>query len=60
MTVTLIEQVASDTVIDAAYEWLCERRHDYHHNIDGFVGGVDVGLRLAVEPMANRCGRENA
>lgn len=31
---TLIERVTSDEVIEAAYEWLCDRRQDYHHNND--------------------------
>ncbi|MFP5274724.1 hypothetical protein [Coleofasciculus sp.] len=26
----LIERVTSDEVIEAAYEWLCDRRQDYH------------------------------
>ncbi len=30
----LIERVTSDEVIDAAYEWLCNRRQHYHHNSD--------------------------
>ena len=29
-----IERLTSDEVIDAAYQWLCQRRHDYHHNND--------------------------
>ncbi len=28
----LIKKVASDAVIDSAYEWLCKRRSDYSHN----------------------------
>ena len=31
---SLIEQIASDEVIDAAYEWLCEKRKHYHFNSD--------------------------
>lgn len=30
----LIDLITSDEVIDAAYEWLCERRHEYHFNND--------------------------
>ena len=30
----LIERLTSDEVIDAAYEWLCLRRREYHHNND--------------------------
>jgi len=30
----LIEQIASDDVIDAAFDWLCLRRIDYSHNND--------------------------
>ena len=33
-TVTLRDQLASDTVIDAAYAWLCARRKKYSHNND--------------------------
>ncbi len=28
----LIQKIASDAVIDTAYEWLCKRRSDYSHN----------------------------
>ncbi len=28
----LIQRIASDSVIDCAYDWLCERRKDYSHN----------------------------
>ena len=28
----LIQKIASDSVIDTAYEWLCKRRKDYSHN----------------------------
>ena len=28
----LIQKIASDAVIDTAYEWLCKRRKDYSHN----------------------------
>jgi len=31
---SLIDRIASDEVIDAAYDWLCERRLEYHHNND--------------------------
>ncbi len=30
----LIQIIASDSVIDTAYDWLCKRRHDYSHNDD--------------------------
>ncbi len=30
----LIQKIASDSVIDSAYDWLCERRKDYSHNDD--------------------------
>ncbi len=30
----LIQKIASDAVIDTAYEWLCKRRKDYSHNDD--------------------------
>ena len=30
----LIEQIASDNVIDAAFEWLCEKRAHHHFNSD--------------------------
>jgi len=30
----LIDRITSDEVIDAAYDWLCKRRHEYHHNND--------------------------
>lgn len=30
----LIDQIASDTIIREAYEWLCKRRQDYHYNDD--------------------------
>ncbi len=30
----LINNIASNTIIDDAYEWLCKRREDYHHNND--------------------------
>ena len=29
-----MEEVASDTMLDLAYEWLCKRRKDYGHNSD--------------------------
>ncbi|MCP4267246.1 MAG: hypothetical protein GY777_17025 [Candidatus Brocadiaceae bacterium] len=28
----LIQKIASDDVIDTAYDWLCKRRRDYSHN----------------------------
>ena len=28
----LIQNIASDAVIDTAYQWLCKRRKDYSHN----------------------------
>ncbi|MEN8221060.1 MAG: reverse transcriptase domain-containing protein [Pseudomonadota bacterium] len=31
---TLINQIASDTVLDQAYEWLCKQRQDYSPNND--------------------------
>ncbi|MEO1373068.1 MAG: hypothetical protein AAFW70_01835 [Cyanobacteria bacterium J06635_10] len=31
---TLIDQITSDPIIDAAYQWLCEKRADYHFNSD--------------------------
>lgn len=30
----LIEQIASDAVLDEAYAWLCHRRRDYPANAD--------------------------
>ena len=30
----LIQKIASDSVIDSAYDWLCKRRRDYSHNDD--------------------------
>jgi hypothetical protein len=30
----LMTQVASDAVMNATYEWLCERQHHYHHSND--------------------------
>lgn len=30
----IIDRITSDAVIDAAYEWLCSRRRDYHFNND--------------------------
>ncbi len=32
--IELIQKIASDSVIDIAYDWLCERRKDYSHNND--------------------------
>ncbi len=32
MSSELIQKVASDAVIDTAYEWLCRRRKDYSHS----------------------------
>ncbi len=32
MSSELIQKIASDAVIDTAYEWLCKRRKDYSHN----------------------------
>ena len=31
---TLIEKIASDEVIDTAYQWLCKKREHYHFNAD--------------------------
>jgi hypothetical protein len=31
---TILGQVASDDVLDSAYEWLCRRRRDYSANSD--------------------------
>ncbi|WAN68866.1 reverse transcriptase/maturase family protein [Moorena producens JHB] len=31
---TLIEKIASDEVIDKAYQWLCQKREHYHPNAD--------------------------
>ncbi len=28
----LIEEIASDEMLEQAYQWLCERRRDYSHN----------------------------
>ena len=28
----LMEEIASDDVLEQAYVWLCERRKDYSHN----------------------------
>ena len=30
----LVEQIASDAVLDEAYTWLCHRRRDYPANAD--------------------------
>jgi RNA-directed DNA polymerase len=30
----LIEQIASDAILDEAYAWLCQRRRDYHANAE--------------------------
>ncbi|MCG8423343.1 MAG: hypothetical protein MJE77_36035 [Proteobacteria bacterium] len=30
----LLETIASDAVIDQAYEWLCHRRKKYHEDAD--------------------------
>jgi len=30
----LMDEVASDGVLELAYQWLCERRNAYHHNAD--------------------------
>jgi hypothetical protein len=30
----LMEEIASDEVIDEAYRWLCRRRGNYSHNYD--------------------------
>ena len=32
MSSELIKEIASDSVIDTVYEWLCKRRRDYSHN----------------------------
>ncbi len=32
--VTILAQLTSDDVLDAAYEWLCRRRRDYSTNAD--------------------------
>ncbi len=32
MSSELIQKIASDAVIDTAYEWLCKRRRGYSHN----------------------------
>jgi hypothetical protein len=32
--IAIIEQLASDDVLDGAYEWLCRRRRDYSANFD--------------------------
>ncbi len=32
MSSELIQKIASDTVIDTAYQWLCKRRKEYAHN----------------------------
>jgi hypothetical protein len=29
---TILMEITSDTVLDAAYEWLCQRRCDYSAN----------------------------
>ncbi|MEL6463214.1 MAG: hypothetical protein AAFQ91_34225, partial [Cyanobacteria bacterium J06621_15] len=31
---SLLDRLTSNEVIDTAYEWLCKRRHNYHHNND--------------------------
>ena len=30
----LMEEIASDEVLEQAYQWLCERRKNYSHNDD--------------------------
>jgi len=30
----ILAQLASDDVLDAAYDWLCRRRKDYPANVD--------------------------
>jgi len=34
MIQSLLQHFASDTILDAAFHWLCERRIAYHHNDD--------------------------
>ncbi|MCP3897150.1 hypothetical protein [Moraxella sp.] len=34
MSQSLLEKIASDSSLDAAYHWLCKARKDYHHNND--------------------------
>ena len=31
---SLMWEIASDSVLEEAYQWLCERRRDYSHNDD--------------------------
>jgi hypothetical protein len=33
----IIEQLASNDVLDSAYEWLCRRRRDYSANSDAWA-----------------------
>ena len=28
----LMEEIASDNILEQAYQWLCDRRKDYSHN----------------------------
>ncbi len=32
MSLSLLEKIASDSSLDAAYLWLCKARKDYHYN----------------------------
>lgn len=34
LQLTPINRIASDSVIDQAYDWLCEKRKHYRHNND--------------------------
>jgi len=34
MSQSLLQHIASDTLLDAAFHWLCERRIAYRHNDD--------------------------
>jgi hypothetical protein len=40
----LIQQIAADAVFDEAFEWLCERRINYHHNAQTKVWTPDLSV----------------
>jgi RNA-directed DNA polymerase len=46
---TILAQLASDDVLDSAYEWLCRRRRDYSANADvwpSYYASIDHLLLL--------------
>jgi len=48
----LIQKIASDAVIDQAYNWLCELREDYSHNND--VWRLRLLWRITKPDLQNR------